>query len=120
MERTGQYRTGQDRAEANGPQALIGRGAGAAGLALRVDGSLQGRYGVVGVRKSERCSAMMMQLENGSQDQLAASVVGSVGDSRREGGSEGGRAGGNKGEDSTQHCASCRIESIRRVSWGAT
>lgn len=34
---------------------------------------------------------MMMQLENGSQDQLAASVVGSVGDSGREAGS---RAGG--------------------------
>lgn len=33
----------------------------------------------------------MMQLENGSQDQLAASFVGSVGDSGREGGSECGR-----------------------------
>lgn len=59
---------------------------------VRLNGSLLGRYGVFGARKSERCSAMMMQLENGSQDQLVASVVGSVGDSGRKGGSEGGRA----------------------------
>lgn len=62
---------------------------------LKLDGSvlsLLGRNGVVGVRKSEGARRWMMQLGNGSQDQLAASFVGSVGDGGREGGSEGGRA----------------------------
>ena len=44
---------------------------------------------------------MMMQLENGSQDQLAAGVVGSVGDGGREGGSEGGRPVIREREDSS-------------------
>lgn len=56
---------------------------------------------------------MMLQLENGSQDQLAASVVGSVGDGGRVGGSEGGRPVIIIiRERGFQHCASCQTQSV--------
>lgn len=93
MERTGQH-TGQDGTGLgpmdHKPARQTGRGPEIG--SLKLDGSVLGRNGVVGVRKSEGARRWVMQLENGSQEQLAASFVGSVGDGGREGGSEGGRA----------------------------